>query len=131
MDETRIGVTAPLITFATFVGYLGGGAMGAVALTIGIFLPAFAFTLVAHDRLERLVSDVCIRTFSDALTAAVVGLIAATAATLMFMGIGSLIGATVFGAALATLLYWKARTAVPVVVAGATVAGLVLVAIGD
>ncbi|MBA2723243.1 MAG: chromate efflux transporter, partial [Methylibium sp.] len=33
---------APLIIFATFVGYVGGGPLGAIAMTAGVFLPAFA-----------------------------------------------------------------------------------------
>ena len=39
---------APFIIFSTFVGYLGGGPWGAIALTLGIFLPAFGFTLIGH-----------------------------------------------------------------------------------
>src|SRR5688500_19525708 len=73
---------APLIIFATFVGYLGGGAAGAVVLTIGIFLPAFALTLLAHDPLERLVTRPRIREFLEGLTAGVVGLIAGTSIAL-------------------------------------------------
>ncbi|HMT21522.1 MAG TPA: chromate efflux transporter, partial [Promineifilum sp.] len=37
---------APLVIFGTFVGYLGGSLLGAVALTLGIFLPAFGMTLI-------------------------------------------------------------------------------------
>src|SRR4030095_6094905 len=37
---------APLIIFSTFVGYIGGGPLGALVLTVGIFAPAFAFTLI-------------------------------------------------------------------------------------
>src|ERR671914_267013 len=33
---------APLIIFATFVGFVAGGPFGAVAITAGVFLPAFA-----------------------------------------------------------------------------------------
>src|SRR3546814_11070712 len=54
---------APLIIFSTFVGYLGGGPWGAVMMTVGIFLPAFAFTLVGHDALERVVHQPRIRLF--------------------------------------------------------------------
>ena len=69
---------APLIIFATFVGYLGGGAAGAVVLTFAIFLPAFAMTLLAHEQLERLVNRPSIREFLEGVTAGVVGLIAGT-----------------------------------------------------
>ncbi|MFZ9881271.1 MAG: chromate transporter, partial [Phycisphaerales bacterium] len=34
---------APLVIFGTFVGYQGGGLLGALAFTAGIFLPAFGF----------------------------------------------------------------------------------------
>ena len=73
---------APLIIFSTFVGYLGGGPWGALAMTAGIFLPAFAFTLVGHDTLERLVHQPRIRLFLEGFTAGVVGLIAGTDAGL-------------------------------------------------
>ena len=60
---------APFIIFATFVGYLGGGPLGALLLTAAIFLPAFAFTLVAHERMEQLVARRHVRPFLDGVTA--------------------------------------------------------------
>ena len=39
-----------LIIFSTFVGYFGGGPLGAIVMTIGIFLPAFAFGILFHDQ---------------------------------------------------------------------------------
>src|SRR3546814_9302865 len=68
---------APLIIFSTFVGYLGGGPWGAVMMTVGIFLPAIAFTPVGHDALERGGHKPRIRLFLEGLTAGDVGLIAA------------------------------------------------------
>jgi chromate transporter len=70
---------APLIIFSTFVGYIGGGLPGAVIITIAIFAPAFAFTMIGHDALERLVDNQAAHAFLDGITAGVVGLIAATA----------------------------------------------------
>ena len=41
VDGLAIGgvLPAPLIIFSTFVGYLAGGLAGALAITVGIFLP--------------------------------------------------------------------------------------------
>ena len=50
-------IPAPLIIFATFVGYLAGGLAGALAITAGIFLPAFSFALLFYDRLERVIEN--------------------------------------------------------------------------
>ena len=117
---------APLIIFATFVGYLGGGAAGAVVLTIGIFLPAFAFTLLAHDPLERLVTRPRIREFLEGLTAGVVGLIAGTSIALLFVSVVNVATAVIFVVALAALFRWSAKWIVPVVIASAAAAGVIL-----
>ena len=117
---------APLIIFATFVGYLGGGAAGAVVLTIGIFLPAFAFTLLAHEPLEKIVSEPRIREFLEGVTAGVVGLIAGTTIALMKVSIVNIPTAIVFAVALAALFYFKSKLIIPLVVAGAALAGYIL-----
>ena len=117
---------APLIIFATFVGYLGGGPAGAVVLTIGIFLPAFAFTLLAHEPLEKLVNQPRIREFLEGVTAGVVGLIAGTTVALLMVGIVDIPTAIVFAVGLVALFYFKSKFIIPTVVAGAALAGYVL-----
>ena len=117
---------APLIIFATFVGYLGGGPAGAIVLTIGIFLPAFAFSLLAHDPLERFVSQPSVREFLEGVTAGVVGLIAGTTIALMIVSIVNITTALVFVVALAALFYFKSKLIIPLVVAGAALAGYAL-----
>ena len=117
---------APLIIFATFVGYLGGGAAGAIVLTIGIFLPAFGFTLLAHDALERFVAQPRVREFLEGVTAGVVGLIAGTTIALMIVSIRNIPTALVFAVALAALFYFKAKLVIPLVVAGAALAGYLM-----
>ena len=50
VDGLAIGgvLPAPLIIFSTFVGYIAGGLVGALAMTLGIFLPAFVFPIYFH-----------------------------------------------------------------------------------
>lgn len=69
---------APLVIFGTFVGYIAGGWAGALALTAGIFLPAFAFSLIFYERLEAILDHAPLHRFLDGVAAAVVGAIAAT-----------------------------------------------------
>jgi chromate transporter len=117
---------APLIIFATFVGYAGGGALGATVLTAGIFLPAFAFSLVAHEPLERLVSQPLVREFLEGVTAGVIGLIAGTAIVLLLASVKGLPHAIVFAAALFCLFRFKSKAVIPLVVVGAALAGAAL-----
>jgi chromate transporter len=114
---------APLIIFATFVGFAGGGAWGAIVVTVGIFLPAFAFSLVAHDALERLVSRPSIHQALEGVTAGVVGLIAGTGIVLVIASVRSIPQATVFVVALACLFRFKSKAVIPLVVAGAALFG--------
>ncbi len=74
---------APLIIFSTFVGYVAGGSLGALVMTFAIFLPAFSFTLVAHNLLERIIDNERVHAFLDGVTAAVVGLMAWTTVRLL------------------------------------------------
>jgi chromate transporter len=69
---------APLIIFSTFVGYYAGGPVGALAMTAGIFLPAFAFSLLFYDRLEQVVENERLRSLFEGVAAGVVGFIVAT-----------------------------------------------------
>jgi chromate transport protein ChrA len=74
IDCIAIGnvLPAPLVIFATFVGFQGGhvdGGLGnsfagAVVITLGMFFPCFLFTIAGHSLLEKLVHNkVCIVNF--------------------------------------------------------------------
>jgi chromate transporter len=116
---------APLIIFSTFVGYVGGGWAGALLMTVGIFLPAFAFTLLGHDALERLVHQPRVRVFLDGVTAGVVGLIAGTTVVLLRTSVTNAETAIVFALALGVLFRWKGRLLIPLVICAAGVWGVV------
>ncbi|MBA3624948.1 MAG: chromate efflux transporter, partial [Methylibium sp.] len=121
---------APLIIFATFVGYVGGGPLGAIAMTAGVFLPAFAFSLIFYDRLEAVLEIKQLHAFLDGVAAAVVGLIAATTVDLARVTaerVPSLaVGVLIFATALAFLYAWKNKLNVVVVIVGAGAAGWLL-----
>ena len=120
-------IPAPLIIFATFVGFIAGGFGGALAITPGIFLPAFAFALLFYDRLERVIEDERLHRVLEGVAAGVVGLIAVTAVQLGWNVAQALpapiAGAAIFAASLALLYAWKSKLNVLVVVLGSAAAG--------
>lgn len=117
---------APLIIFSTFVGYAGGGPAGALAMTVGVFLPAFSFTLLFYRRLEAVIGHPGLHALLEGVTAGVVGLIAVTAVRLGVAAVGSWPALAVFVVALAVLYRWKGKLVIPAVILGAGVAGGVL-----
>jgi chromate transporter len=114
---------APLIIFATFVGWIGGGLTGALVMTAGVFAPAFGFTLLVHDPLERLVQRPGVRQFLDGVTVGVVGLIAATTLGLLRSTVTSPFTAAVFGLALLGFFRLRSRLAIPAVLVAAALVG--------
>ncbi len=128
LDGLALGgiLPAPLIIFGTFVGYVAGGLSGALAMTLGVFLPAFAITLVGHETLERVVENRSLHDLLDGVTAGVVGLIAATSVHLFRAGIRTLPQVLLFVAGLAVLYLWRSKAAVAVVVVGAALVALLI-----
>ena len=114
---------APLIIFSTFVGYIGGGLLGAIIITVAIFTPAFAFTMIGHDYLERLVLHQSAHAFLDGVTAGVVGLISATALGILSETVIGLHAWIIFSLALMALFLSKSKWAVAVVVLAAGLYG--------
>jgi chromate transporter len=129
LDGIALGgvLPAPLIIFSTFVGYVAGGPFGALAVTAGVFLPAFSFSLLLGDRIEAVVDNAGLHRLLEGVAAGVVGLIAVTAVELglaVAQRVPSALPAVlIFVSALGLLLVTRSRAAIPAVVAGAAVAG--------
>ena len=121
-------IPAPLIIFATFVGYYAGGLPGALAITAGIFLPAFAFPLLFHDRLEQIIENPQLHHFLEGVGAGVVALIAVTtfqiAAGVARSVPDPLLATAIFVGALALLYLWQSKLNVVAVIALSAAAGV-------
>ena len=118
---------APLVIFATFVGWMSGGLPGALAITAGMFLPAFAFSMIFYERLERVVENERLQIFLTGVAAAVVGLIAVTAFQLGSTAVAETpslpITAALFVGALVIVYAWNSRFSAPLVLAVGAVVG--------
>jgi chromate transporter len=114
---------APLIIFSTFVGYFGGGPLGALAMTAGVFLPAFLFSILFYRHLEAVIANPLLRHFLEGVTAGVVGLITVTTLNLGMTAIPTWKAAMIFGCALLLIYCWRSKAATPAVILGAGIAG--------
>lgn len=121
---------APLVIFATFAGYVVGGWEGAIAITIGMFLPAFAFSMIFFQRLEAVVENPALHRLLAGVAAAVVGVIAATLVQLGWSTAerASSLGLSLALFAVALALVWKlkGKLVMPALVLGGGLAGWLL-----
>jgi chromate transporter len=117
---------APLIIFATFIGYLAGGVGGALLITVGVFLPAFVFPLFLHRQLVAASADERLRPFLLGVTAAVVGLIAAVTVDLLDASVPDAPSALLALGAFAVLYRWPGKLIVLWVVLGCGAIGALL-----
>ena len=132
LDGLALGgvLPAPLVLFTTFVGFVAAGLPGALAATVGTFLPAFAFTLLLHNRLERWMGLPGLHGLLDGVMLGVVGLVGATALQVRLGAWRTPLGAGVAVGALVLLARLPATWGVPAVVALSACVGGVAAALG-
>jgi chromate transporter len=117
---------APLIIFSTFVGYLAGGLAGGLAMTVGIFLPAFVFPIFFHRALVAIADNPRIRPFLLGVAAGVIGLIAAVTVEIVDTSVVDLPSAILAVAAFLALTRFHGKLAVLWVVLGCGLVGAAL-----
>jgi chromate transporter len=117
---------APLIIFSTFVGYIAGGLAGGLAMTLGIFLPAFVLPIFFHRGLVALAENPRIRPFLLGVAAAVVGLIAAVAVSIVETSVVDVPTAILAIGAFLVLNRWHGKLTVLYVVLGCGLIGAAL-----
>jgi chromate transporter len=120
LDAIAVGqfTPGPVLSTATFIGFLILGFPGAVVSTVGIFLPSFVYVLVISPFVPRLRKSALTAGFLDGVNAASLGLMLAVC---MILGIATLVNPgswTIFIVAAAVIIIWNFHAAWIVVGAG-------------
>lgn len=79
IDAIAVGqfTPGPVLSTATFIGYQLGGLGGALAATLGIFLPSFLFVWLLNPLVERMRKSRFLSHFLDSVNIAAVAIMAA------------------------------------------------------
>ena len=117
---------APFIIFSTFVGYIAGGLVGALVITLGIFLPAFVFPTFFHRNLVAIAENDRLRPFLLGVAAGVIGLIAAVTVDIVDAGVVDVPTALLAVGAFLALNRWHGKLTVLFVVAACGAVGAAL-----
>jgi chromate transporter len=128
LDAIAIGqfTPGPLLSTATFIGYILGGVPGAAVATLAIFLPSFFYVALLAPVLFRLRQSPWMAAFLDSVNACAIALMVGATFRLAVDAMRGWPSWIIAGVALAVLLRWKINSAW--VVLGGGVAGLALAA---
>jgi len=129
LDAVAIGqfTPGPVLSTATFIGYVLGGIPGAAVATVGIFLPSFFYVALLAPVLFRLRQSAWLAAFLDSVNACAVALMAGVTVRLGVDALPTWGAGAIALAALALLLRWKISPAW--IVLGGGITGLLLAAI--
>lgn len=130
MDAIAVGqiTPGPILSSATFAGYLIGGTMGGVLATIGIFLPSFFISFFLHKLLSSARKSQKLRIFLDGLSAASISIIAVVGLHLFMSSIQQWQGAVILAICLALTVFTKKISTVIIILAG-SIGGFLLLKI--
>ncbi|MBC9915514.1 chromate efflux transporter [Chitinophaga varians] len=120
MDAIAVGqiTPGPILSSATFAGYLIHGLSGGVLATIGIFLPSFFLSFFLHKLLSSARKSDRLRVFLDGLSAASISIIAVVGIHLLISSTEHWRSAVILATCLAITLIWKKLSTVYVVLLG-------------
>ena len=129
-DAIAVGqiTPGPILSSATFAGYLINGVSGGVLSTIGIFLPSFFISLFLHRVLSSARKSQKLRLFLDGLSAASISIIAVVGLHLLTDCVEDWRAASILAACLALMLFTKRFSTVVIILIG-SIGGFILLKI--
>ena len=130
LDAVAFGqvTPGPVLSTATFIGYLVLGAQGAAVATAAIFLPSFIFVALLNPWIPRLRKNPVMASFLDAVNVTAVALMAAVMIQLGVLTLTSPAARLIALASAAAVLKWK--VAAPWLVLGGGILGYVFYFLG-
>jgi len=130
LDAIAVGqfTPGPVLSTATFIGYLILGFPGAVVSTVGIFFPSFIFVLAISPFVPKMRKSALTAGFLDGVNAASLGLMLAVCVTLGVSTLSSSGAWIIFVAAVVVILTWNLHAAW--IVIGAAILGWLFSTIG-
>ncbi|PZF72314.1 chromate efflux transporter [Taibaiella soli] len=120
MDAIAVGqiTPGPILSSATFAGYLVAGTAGGVLATVAIFLPSFFISFFLHRMLSSARKSQKLRLFLDGLSAASISVIAVVGLHLFNASIQEWHGALILAICLALVLMNKKMSTVVIILIG-------------
>jgi chromate transporter len=114
----------PVVITVAFIGFLVAGLAGAIAASIGIFLPVYFFTIVPAPWFKRHRDNPQLKAFVDGATSAATGAITGAVIVLGARAIIDLPTAIIALISLAVL--WRFKISEPILVTVSGIVGLIL-----
>jgi chromate transporter len=115
----------PVVITVAFIGYLVAGPLGAIAASLGVFVPCYLFVIIPAPYFRRFAGNRRVKAFVDGVSAAATGAIAGAA---FVLGRRALVDIPTVAIAVATWLVFTRfkKLPEPLVIVAAGVIGLVL-----
>jgi chromate transporter len=127
IDAVAVGMITPgpMVVIAAFIGFLVSGVLGAIAATIGVFLPIYIFVVIFAPHYKAVSSNMQVRAFLRGVTAAAAG---AIVGTVYILGLKSIHDWPTVAIAAGTvgLLLLPRKIPEPLIIAAAGMAGFAL-----
>lgn len=113
LDAVAIGqlTPGPVLSTATFIGYILGGIPGAAVATVGIFLPSFFYVALLAPVLFRLRQSAWIAAFLDSVNVSAVALMGGVTFRLAVDALRGWPSWVIGAGSLSVLLRWKVNPA--------------------